>query len=120
MFEHDTACIYKCFNNCYYVTNIIYIYLSSWCWYSQVHSRFSAGDMAGANAASQSAKSWSIAGLVTGIVLYVIGVICVIIYVVFVVSVAKATINSGIDYAGPPNYNYGGGNFNYWYWFFHA
>ena len=68
-----------------------------------MHSRFSAGDMAGANAASQSAKSWSIAGLAFGIVLWIIGTIILIIYVSLIAVVAVG-VNAAFDNSVFDNY----------------
>ncbi|XP_072013316.1 proline-rich transmembrane protein 1-like [Amphiura filiformis] len=55
-----------------------------------VRSRFASGDVAGAVEASRSAKCWSIAGLVTGIVFQVIGIVLLIIYAVVGFSFAFA------------------------------
>ncbi|XP_030848861.1 proline rich transmembrane protein 1B-like isoform X2 [Strongylocentrotus purpuratus] len=54
-----------------------------------VRNRHTSGDYAGAEEASQSAKKWSLAGLITGIVLNVLWVILIIVYYVVLVSSAS-------------------------------
>ena len=52
----------------------------------QVRSRLASGDIAGAEEASRSAKRWSTAALVTGLLAYAIVIVIVIVYVVMVAS----------------------------------
>ncbi|XP_072182116.1 uncharacterized protein [Diadema setosum] len=51
-----------------------------------VRSRYTAGDMNGALEASRSAKNWSVAGLVIGIILEVIAIIIIIVYFVVIIA----------------------------------
>ncbi|XP_041466655.1 proline-rich transmembrane protein 1-like [Lytechinus variegatus] len=61
-----------------------------------VRNRYTAGDMAGAEESSRSAKNWSMAGLIVGIVLEVIGIILIVVYYVVIL----AAVSSSYDIYG--------------------
>ncbi len=53
----------------------------------------SAGDLAGAQLASREAKKWCMVGLVTGIILEVIGIIIIVVYYVVVIAAVTSAYN---------------------------
>ncbi|XP_063956507.1 proline-rich transmembrane protein 1-like [Lytechinus pictus] len=58
-----------------------------------VRNRYTAGDMAGAEESSRSAKNWSMAGLIVGIVLEVIGIILIVVYYVVILAAVSSSVN---------------------------
>ena len=58
--------------------------------------KFASGDIEGAKAASKSAKCWSIAGLVIGLLLYVLAIGTIVFYAGVIVNATDSDL--GLDF----------------------